>query len=98
MSHLEIDSAPASLGKHFGEPLPLSIIEGVLGLVATGQMRHDAPDPDRITGSCPREGIEYIRVLSRADAVAVQAGVDLDRDLRSAAGTRHRGKEILDLM
>ena len=97
MRNIKFDPAAARFGKHRREPLRLQIIERVVRFVATGQMRHDAPDPNLLGRDRARQGGQHRRVLPRADSVAIQSGVDLDRHLRGAAGPGYGSNQILDL-
>ena len=82
MGHLEIDTAAARLMEHFRKTLSLTVVHRILGLVTTGQVRHDAPHPHGAGGGGAGQHVEDIRVIPGADAVAVQTGVDLDGDHR----------------
>ena len=97
MRHIKIDAAVAGLGEHGGKPLGLKIIERVVWFITAGQMAHDAADPDRVGGDRPGKRGQHVRVLLRADSVAVQTGVDLDRHLRGAAGPGDSGQQIIQL-
>ena len=38
------------LASHLAQPLRLQVVDGVVGVVAVGQMRHDRAQPDRLVG------------------------------------------------
>ena len=97
MRYLEIDPPTAGLGEHRSESLRLQVVERMIRFIATGQVGHDAANPDRIVGDRARQRGQHRRVLPHCDPVAVQPGVDLDRHLRGAAGAGDRTEEVVNL-
>ncbi len=47
---LEVHPLVAGLVAHVGKPPRLKVVDGVVGVVAVRQMRHDAAQPDRLVG------------------------------------------------
>ncbi len=56
MRDVEFDSARTCFGDHRGKALRLKVVEWIVGYVTVGEVRHDAPQPDRVGG---RSALEF---------------------------------------
>ena len=80
--------------QHLFEPLRLNVVEWMVGDVTVHQVRHEATQRERPVGQSALDCGQHRRILRRACAVAIQAGVDLDGDFRGTARALGRVAEF----
>lgn len=97
MHHFGSQMVPPQIRNGLAEPVALLGVARMLGFVAVGEVRERSTQAHDTFGLCPAQVAQHVVPLVGGDTVAVETGVDLDRDGRGdpdLPGRLDDGREV----